>query len=125
MWLARTRVAPIKKLTTPRIELQAAVMGVRLSKTIQKNSIWTFNNIYHITDSKCLLGTLTKETVALGEFPGNRVTEMLETTTTDQYYHVSSEDNISDLATRENATIQDINEEKVAERIVLDVPSDQ
>ena len=40
-------------------------------------------------------------------------------------YHVSSEDNISDLATRENATIQDINEEKVAERIVLDVPSDQ
>ena len=101
LWVAKTRVTPLQKLTIYRIEAQSAVMGVRLGETIKKNSIWEFNNIYYITDSKCLLATLSKDSVALGEFMGNRVAEILDTTTVKQWYHVASKDNIADLATRE------------------------
>jgi hypothetical protein len=34
---SRTRVAPLKPLSIPRLELQAAVMGARLSKAIRES----------------------------------------------------------------------------------------
>ena len=58
LWAAKSRVTPLQKLTIPRIEMQAVVMGV--SKSIQDNSIWKFDEIYHIVDSECLLATLRK-----------------------------------------------------------------
>ena len=53
---------------------------------------------------------MTKDTTVLGEFVGNRVAEILHTTSTDQWYHVKSKENIADLGTRENATANDMNE---------------
>ena len=41
---------------------------------------------------------------------GNRVSEILETTEPDQWYHAGSKENISDLGTRSNATIEEISE---------------
>ena len=111
LWTAKTRVAPIKKLTMPKIEMQAAVIAVRLGETIKQNSIWTFSKVYHIIDSMCTLATLRNDTSALRQFMGNRVTEALETTTVDQWYHVKSDDNIADLGTRMDATVNDISEE--------------
>ena len=103
-------MTPIKKLSMPRIEMQSAVMGVRLSDTIRRNSIWEFESIYHIVDSLCTLATLKKDSSALREFMGNRVAEILDTTEVKQWYHVKSEDNIADLGTRSNATVTDLRE---------------
>ena len=36
--VGKSRVAPLKKLTTPRLELQGAVLATRLHKTISKES---------------------------------------------------------------------------------------
>ena len=80
LWTAKSRVTPIKKLSIPRIEMQSAVMGVRLSEAIKRNSIWKFKKIYHIIDSLCTLATLRKEMTALREFMGNRLSEILDTT---------------------------------------------
>ena len=107
LWTAKSRVTPIKKLSIPRIEMQSAVMGVRLSDTIRRNSIWEFDNVYHIVDSLCSLATLKKDSSALREFMGNRVAEILDTTEVKQWYHVKSEDNIADLGTRSNITVTD------------------
>ena len=49
--------------------------------------------------------TLRKDTTALREFMGNRVSEILDTTDVNQWHHVRSGDNISDLGTRHNATV--------------------
>ena len=116
LWAAKTRVTPLQKLTIPRIEMQSAVMGVRLAESIKKNSIWAFRSVYHMTDSKCLLATLSKDTGALGEFSGNLVTEILLTTTTEQWFHIKSKDNIADLGTRENASATDIDEKSQWQR---------
>ena len=97
-------------MTIPRIETQAAVLGTRLGKTIRDNSIWNFENVYHVIDSECLLATLRKETCALREFMGNRIAEILSSTKVQQWFHTRSKLNIADLGTRCNATLKDIDE---------------
>ena len=108
LWTAKTRVAPLRKSTIPRLEMQSAVMAARLRKSIQRHTEMKFDRVIHIVDSTCTLALLNNETSALGEFMGNRVTEVLETAQPDEFYHVSSEDNIADLGTRSNATIEDM-----------------
>ena len=110
LWTAKTRVTPLKKSTMPRIEMQAAVMAVRLSEVIKLNSIWQLENVVHIIDSMCTLATLRKETTALRPYMGHRVAECLDTTEARQWFAVKSADNISDLGTRMDATIKDIDE---------------
>ena len=110
LWSAKARVAPLKKLTIPKLELQAAVMGTRLAKSVVKSSIWKFSKIYRIIDSECTLSTLKKDSYALPEFQSNRVTECLESSKIEDWYHTRSRNNISDLGTRNNATVEDISE---------------
>ena len=110
LWASKTRVTPLKKLSMPRIEMQGAVIAVRLSEAIRRNAVWTFANVYHIIDSLCTLATLRKDTSALREFMGNRVAEILDTTSVEQWFHVKSENNIADLGTRCNATATDLAE---------------
>ena len=108
---AKSRVTPLRMMSIPRTEMQSAVMSVRLSKSIQHHMAMKFEGIVHIIDSTCTLATLHKDTVALKEFMGNRVGECLETTDPGDWHHVPSADNVSDLATRCNATLEDISPE--------------
>ena len=111
LWAAKTRVTPLKKMTIPRIETQAAVMGARLGKTLRDNSIWKFDQVIHVVDSECYLAILRKETCALKQWLGNRIAEILNTTTILQWYHTRSKLNIADLGTRSNASHKDIDED--------------
>ena len=105
---AKTRVTPLERVTIPRIEMQAAVMGVRLGKAVIQSCCFEFMNVTYISDSKCTLATLAKDSTALKEYMGNRVAEITSHTKTSQWYHVKSSDNIADLGTRDRATIEDI-----------------
>ena len=107
---AKTRVTPLKRMTIPRIELQAAVIGIRLCKTVQESIRLEFQEPIYISDSKCTLATLAKDSVVLNEFTVNRVVEVLEHSKLPQWYHVKSADNIADIGTRMNATVEDIAE---------------
>ena len=53
--LGKTRLAPIKPLTIPRLELQAAVMAVRMSAMIQKELDVSSSQITYWTDSTTVL----------------------------------------------------------------------
>ena len=48
---SKNRIAPKKKLTTPRLELCGTVLAVRLRKTILESMSYTFRAIIHVTDS--------------------------------------------------------------------------
>ena len=72
LWAAKPRVAPLKKMRIPQLEAQGGVLCVRLSDSVQKNSIWEFEYVYHIVDSECLLAILRKDSSALHAFMGNQ-----------------------------------------------------
>ena len=56
----------------------------------------------------CTLAVLQNETALLREWTANRSGEVLSVMNVNDIYHVWSKLNISDLATRANATVEDI-----------------
>ena len=84
LWASKSRVTPLKKMTIPRVEMQAAVLGVRLSKSLQEAAVWEFQEVFHIVDAECVLAILQNNTSALKEFMGNRAGECLKSTSVEQ-----------------------------------------
>ena len=107
---SKTRVAPLTKESVLRLKAQSGVFSVLLGKSVITHSDLEFEEVVHILDSKCTLATLHKDTLALKEFMGNRVSEILSTTTVDQWYHVDTKLNIADLGTRTTARVEDVSE---------------
>ena len=116
LFASKARVTPLNRQTTPRSEMQSAVMSVRLSKTIQQFSGLNFGTVFYILDSLCSLATLHKDTMALKEYMSHRVTEIIENSQLENWHHVKSKDNISDLGTRSNAVLHDIAEDSEWQR---------
>ena len=105
---AKSRVTPFKQISIPHKEMQATVMSSGLSQSVQHHMSMKFGKVVYIIDSTCTLALLHKDTVALKKFVGPRVAEVLTTSSADDWYHFPSAANIADLATRCNATLQDI-----------------
>ena len=79
----KARVAPMKVLTIPKLELQASLLGARLEKDIQKALTLDISRTFMWTDITSVLQwihSLEKQPV----FVANRVAEILELTTTDE-----------------------------------------
>ena len=67
--------------------------------------------MYRIVDSECTLSTLKKDSFVLPEFQANRVTECLESSKIEEWHHTRSKNNIADLGTRNDATVESVSEE--------------
>ena len=95
----KARVAPMKALTIPKLELQAALLSARLRNDIQQALTLEIEKIFMWTDSTTVLQwlhSLEKQPV----FVANRVAEILELTTVDEWFYVQSADNPADAGTR-------------------------
>ncbi|XP_023953674.2 uncharacterized protein LOC112057425 [Bicyclus anynana] len=97
---AKAKVAPVKPLTIPRLELSGAVIGARLYKKVSESLHCKFNNVVFWTDSTIVLGWLRMAPSALKTFVQNRVVEILELTGELPWRHISGKDNPADLASR-------------------------
>ena len=91
----KARVAPMKALSIPKLEFQAALLATRLKEEILKG----LSDIFMWTDSTTVLQWLNSCN-KLPVFVGNRTGEILESTTTDQWHHILSGDNPADTGTR-------------------------
>ena len=82
--LGKCRIPPIKQLSNPRLELQAALYSVRLRKLIIQEHDLPINSVTHWTDSVTVLQWLNSADKRQNVFVANRAAEILETSTIDE-----------------------------------------
>lgn len=98
--LAKSRVTPQKKVTIPRLELTAALMGVRLHEVLLRELEFEIERSILWTDSSAVLGFISNETRRQKTFVANRVAEIRSKSDVTQWRHVNGVDNPADLASR-------------------------
>ncbi|XP_065079701.1 uncharacterized protein LOC135702570 [Ochlerotatus camptorhynchus] len=97
---AKTRVAPLKFLSIPRSELQAAIIGVRFADTISKSLSINVSQRTFWTDSKDVLCWLRSDHRRYSQFVAFRVSEILETTDIIEWRWVPTKHNVADEGTK-------------------------
>ena len=98
--IAKTRVAPLKVLSIPRLELQAAVMATRLAEMVQQHHTIKIDRVVFWTDSATVLRWLRADAKTFKPFVGHRLGEIAETTDINQWKWVPSAENAADAASR-------------------------
>ena len=89
----------MKALTIPKLELQASLLASRLRKEVQRALTIEIDKIFMWTDSTTVLQWIhSKEKQPV--FVANRVAEILELTTTDEWNYVQSCNNPAEAGTR-------------------------
>ena len=98
--IEKCRVAPMRHLSIPRLELQAAVMAVRLKEQMVKEQESKIHSCNFWTDSTTVLQWIRSSHRKQQVFVANRVAEILDTTNVSQWNHVSGINNPADIGTR-------------------------
>ena len=98
--MAKSRVAPLKKMTIPRLELAAATVAVRLNAIITKELEIPIDQTIFWTDSTTALRYLNNDTGRYQTFVANRVAIIKDESSPSQWRFVRSEDNPADDASR-------------------------
>lgn len=98
--MARSRVAPKRQLSMPRLELCAALTGAQLSSLLHKELTLTLQTTYLWTDSTTVLSWLKSDSCRFKVFVGTRIAEIQELTSPCDWRYVDSANNPADDATR-------------------------
>ena len=98
--MGKSRVAPLKPVTVLRLELTAAVCSVRISQQLRRELSYHVDQEYFWTDSKVVLGYISNESRRFHVFVANRVQEIQNSTSVEQWNHVESKQNPADEASR-------------------------
>ena len=98
--LGKTRVAPLRQTTIPRLELQAALYAVILKKTIEDEMDFKFDKIFLWSDSTTVLRWIKNFKLKHKMYIGNRIAEIRDLTSTNQWNYVNTKGNPADQGTR-------------------------
>ena len=72
--LGKARLAPIREVTVPRLELSAAVTSVQLRQTITEELEYKVDSVTFWTDSASMLNCINNESKRFHTFKSNRLT---------------------------------------------------
>ena len=97
---AKSRDAPLKELTIPRLELQSAVLASRLAKSILKESRLEFEKIIYFTDSQIVLAWIWSHARNYKPFVSSRVEEIQSNSDPAEWRHIDGDLNVADNFSR-------------------------
>lgn len=97
---SKTRVAPLKYLSIPRLELQAAVVGARLATSIIEAHKMEISEKFFWTDSRDVICWLRSDHRRYSQFVAVRISELLESTAVNNWKWLSTKLNVADEGTK-------------------------
>ena len=100
--MAKCRIAPLNKVSTPKMELNGAVLSKRGRKMIETEMRYTFDKTVQIVDSKTVLGMINKISTRFDTYYGVRLGEIQSAYDGDvsSWAWVPGEENTADWVTR-------------------------
>jgi len=104
---AKAKVSLLKPLSIPRLELQAAITGVRLAKQVLNAERIVATSQFYWTDSKTTLRWLRLDPRGFQQFVMHRIGEILENTNVNQWRYVPTSLNSADIATKTTSRVED------------------
>lgn len=99
---SKSRVAPLKSLSVPRLELQAAVLGIRLAKFVIESSspVHVFTKRFFWTDSETVIKWLNSDSRKYTQYVACRIGEILEHSQQTEWSWIPGRHNIADMGTK-------------------------
>lgn len=98
--LAKARVASLKQVTNPRLELVAAVLSTKLVRKLEKELHLTIDSVTYWVHSQVVLGFISAEAKRFHTFVANRVQAILEVSKPSHWRHCPGTLNPADYASR-------------------------
>lgn len=98
--MGKSRVSPLKPVTIPRLEISAALVSVKVSSMLHDEL--NYDNIVNVfwPDSKVVLGYICNDARRFHIFVANRVQQIRDSSSPDQWKYVESDENPADDASR-------------------------
>ncbi|KAG5667016.1 hypothetical protein PVAND_015018 [Polypedilum vanderplanki] len=98
---SKARVAPVKYVSIPRLELMSALLGARLFTSVKQwHRRLNFIDYACWVDSDIVFKWIRSPHLPRTTFTAPRITEIQELTSADRWFHVPSEKNVADFATK-------------------------
>jgi len=98
--IGKSRLAHLRPMTIPRLELSAAVLATEMDKVLEKELEFDIDDSIFWTDSTSVLQYIRNTSRRFHTFVANRVTTIHENTKIFQWRYVPSELNPADVASR-------------------------
>ncbi|KRY84331.1 hypothetical protein T4D_7354 [Trichinella pseudospiralis] len=98
--MSKTRIAPVRRVTVPRLKLMAALITARLISFMKTSLEMKFSKVVCWTDSQIALRWIQGDSYRWKPFVGNRVESILELTDAQWWRHCPTTDNPADILTR-------------------------
>ena len=97
---SKSRVAPMKRPTIPRLELTAAVVSVKVAMVLRRELDLPISGEFFWTDSQVVLSYLSNESKRFHLYVANRVQFIHDQTSIEQWKFVPTKSNPADDVSR-------------------------
>lgn len=98
--MAKSRVAPVKPISIPRLELTAAVVSVNVTRMLKSELDVDNVQCYHYTDSEIVIGYINNDARRFHVYVSNRVQHIRDRSSPEEWFHVPGKGNPADEASR-------------------------